>query len=128
MQVIIGRKIYYEKNTGVIIYDTGERCGENIKDSTIDEDFAYAIELKGKNRENIGVIKLEAGQYNAEFAEAVSYGVNTETLELEFGYIINNIQFDFQKPYIQQIKELEEQNALIMLELAQMKGGAINVV
>lgn len=124
MQVILGRRLYYQLNTGIIVYDTGERVGENIVDSTIEEDFMYALELRNKDIEQIGILQLEAGQYSDEFSEAVSYRVNPETKQLEFGYELNPMQNEFQKPYKNQISDLESRTkATEDMILALLEGG-----
>ncbi|MEC1377368.1 hypothetical protein P9D39_24385 [Heyndrickxia oleronia] len=110
MQVILGRRLYYNIITGVILYDTGERMGENIVDSTIEDDFKYSLELRNQNRDIVDYLQLEPGQYNEEFSEAVTYRVNPETKELEFGYEINNDYTGFQSPYKKQIDELKKEN------------------
>ena len=110
MQVILGRRLYYNIITGVILYDTGERIGENIVDSTVEDDFKYSLELRNQNRDIVDYLQLEPGQYNEEFSEAVTYRVNPETKELEFGYEINKDYTGFQSPYKKQIAELKKEN------------------
>ena len=81
----IGRKIYYDKLTGNVLLDTGERVGF-ILPTTIDQDFESYEVLKERVRDTVGVIQLEYGQYAQDFAQCNGYRVNHETLELEFSY------------------------------------------
>jgi hypothetical protein len=108
MLVTIGRKIYYNKLTGQIIFDTGERTGTNIRDTTIEEDYQYVFELQNQNREITGVLQLKAGEFIEEFNDCIGYRVNPETIQLEFtfredGSIEEPI---FEKPYKEQIQAL----------------------
>ena len=120
MMVTIGRKIYYEKTTGVVLYDTGERVGENIVDSTVEEDFKYALELRNKDPENVGVLKLEPHQYNQEFAECVAYRVNPDTLEMEFGYRYGEQPSEYDEPFSKKIAQLAERSKAVEDALLQM--------
>lgn len=119
----IGRKIYFDKSTGNVILDTGEKMGAVIE-TTIDQDFETYQALKERVRDTVGVIKLEYGQYAEDFAQCNGYRVNPETLELEFSYPDPNVTEPqepvFQKPLTEQIKELEEQNLELMLSIAEM--------
>jgi len=121
VQTFLGRRLYYNKLTGVILFDTGERMGENIVDTTVEEDFQYALELRNQNPEIIGHIQLQPHEYSDEFAEAVSYRINPETEELEFGFKQNFDYTGFQKPYKQQISILEEENKAYQQRIADLE-------
>jgi hypothetical protein len=83
----IGRKIYYEKATGNILVDTGERSGD-VVETTQEQDFAAYVLLAERVPETVGLIKLDYGQYAQDFAECNGYRVNVEggTPALEFSY------------------------------------------
>lgn len=81
----IGRKIYYEIETGNVILDTGERQGFVVP-TTVEQDMQTYKGLTERNREAVDVIELEYGQYAQDFAESNGYRVNPETKELEFSY------------------------------------------
>ena len=109
--VIIPRKIYYLKQTGEFILDTGERTGVNLRQTTIDEDFEMYTELEKYSRDSIGCIELEVGEYAEDFQTCISFRVNTETLELEFAFYDENENIEYRKPLEEQIKELKEDHS-----------------
>jgi hypothetical protein len=81
----IGRRLYFDKTTGNILVDTGERTG-SVYETTQEEDFqAYKI-LYERNPETVGAVQLEYGQYTQDFAACDSYRINPETLAVEFSY------------------------------------------
>lgn len=116
----IGRKIYYDKATGNVILDTGEKMGAVIE-TTIDQDYETYQALKERVRDTVGVIQLEFGQYAEDFAQCNGYRVNPETLELEFSYPDPNATEPqepvYRKPLSEQIGELEQRNAKLLLDL-----------
>ncbi|MEK4606536.1 hypothetical protein [Geobacillus sp. FSL W8-1251] len=122
----IGRKIYYDKATGNVILDTGEKMGAVIE-TTIDQDFETYQALKERVRDTVGVIQLEYGQYAQDFAECNGYRVNPETLELEFSYPDPNATEPqepvYQKPLTEQLKETQQAVVELTLLLATMNGG-----
>jgi hypothetical protein len=122
----IGRKIYYEKATGNVIVDTGERMGAVIE-TTIDQDFETYQALKERVRDTVGVIQLEFGQYAQDFAECNGYRVNPETKEIEFSYPDPNATEPqepvYQKPLTEQLKETQQAVAELTLLLATLNGG-----
>ncbi|CDX01311.1 Hypothetical protein DPCES_1424 [Desulfitobacterium hafniense] len=81
----IGRKIYYDLQTGNIIVNTGDRQGSVIP-TTIEQDVLSYTSLSERNRDTFDYIELEYGQYSQDFAECNGYRVNPVTLELEFSY------------------------------------------
>lgn len=56
----IGRKIYFEKLTGNVILDTGERSG-SVVETTIDQDFQAYIALQPYQQSAAGVIQCNYG-------------------------------------------------------------------
>ena len=79
MNIKIGRKIYFDKQTGNIIVDTGEREGF-VVESTIKQDFKTYTALAERVPETVSVIQLEYGQYYQDFVECISVRVNIEKL------------------------------------------------
>ncbi|BBW99005.1 hypothetical protein [Geobacillus subterraneus] len=122
----IGRKIYYDKSTGNVILDTGEKMGAVIE-TTIDQDFETYQALKQRVRDTVGVIQLEFGQYAEDFAQCNGFRVNPQTLELEFSYPDPNATEPqepvYQKPLTEQLKETQQAVAELTLLLAPMNGG-----
>ncbi|PNT91420.1 hypothetical protein [Clostridium thermosuccinogenes] len=99
MNIKIGRKIYFDKQTGNIIVDTGEREGF-VVESTIKQDFKTYTALAERVPETVSVIQLEYGQYSQDFVKCNGYRVNIEVYDtlpddrkheaLEFGYLDPN--------------------------------------
>lgn len=79
----IGRKIYYDLETGNVILNTGERSGD-VVESTIDQDFASYQILNERVRETVGVITLAYGEYKESFQSASGYRI--ENGGLQFSY------------------------------------------
>jgi hypothetical protein len=122
----IGRKIYYDKATGNPILDTGERWGA-VTETSVDEDFATYAVLQERVRDTVDYIQLEYGQYADDFAQCNGYKVDVATKTIVFSYP-DTAQPEqppvYQKPLTEQVADLKEQNAQIMLQLAQLGGGA----
>ncbi|MEK4715329.1 hypothetical protein [Sporosarcina sp. FSL K6-5500] len=126
----IGRKIYYDKATGNIVLDTGERQGDVIE-TTIEQDIAAYTALSERNRGTFDVLELEYGQYAQEFAESNGYRVNPETKILEFSYPNPNepeAPQEFRKPLSQEVEELKlaqtetDSTVLELMELVLLGG------
>lgn len=81
----LGRRIYYDKSTGNVLVDTGERAGFVVP-TTIEQDIATYKILSKRNRETFDYIELEYSQYAQNFAACNGYRVNPETRKLEFSY------------------------------------------
>lgn len=110
----IGRKIYYEKATGNIIVDIGERQGSVIE-TTIEQDIATFTALSERNRDAFDVLELAYGQYTQDFAECNGYRVNPETKTLEFSYPDPNepgVEQPYQAPLSEKVATLEEKAEL----------------
>lgn len=106
----IGRKIFYDKVTGEIIVDTGERSGD-VVETTIEYDISVYKELAERVRDTFDVIQLEYRQYAEDFANCTGYIVDVETKELIFSYDggTEEVPPVFQKPLTDKVKELESQ-------------------
>jgi hypothetical protein len=124
----IGRKIYYDKATGNVILDTGEKMGA-VVETTVDQDFETYQVLKERVRDTVGVIQLEYGQYAADFAQCNGYRVNPETQELEFSYPDPNATEPqepvYRKPLSEELEETKQAIAELTLLLAQMQMGGM---
>lgn len=83
--IYIGKRIYYLKENGNIILDTGEAEGW-VNKTTVEQDFKIYEELQKYTRDSVDCIELEFGEFKTEFAECTSYKVNIETKKLEFDY------------------------------------------
>ncbi len=116
---IIGRRIYFDIETGNIILDKGEMMGSVVK-TTIDQDFNTFTVLQERVRETVGVKELEYGQYAQDFTECNGYRVNPQTLALEFSYPTEGEQPQqpvYQKPLSEQIVALEDSTINYMIDL-----------
>lgn len=122
----VGRKLYFEKSTGNIILDTGQRSGF-VRETTEAEDFATYKALKERVPETVGMLQLEYGQYARDFEECNGYRLDPETLELEFSYPDPNDQEPidpvYRKPLSVELDELKAsdiENKQAIAELTMM--------
>lgn len=118
----IGRKIYYDKITGLVLADTGEKYG-HVRDTTQEEDFQIYKSLSERNPETVGMIQLEYGQYAQDFRECNGYRVNPETQQIEFSYPDpDDLELQepiYQKPLSEEVADLKQAIA----ELTMILGG-----
>ncbi|OAA94074.1 hypothetical protein [Clostridium coskatii] len=101
----IGRRIYYDKNTGNVLLNTGEMQGADdaLKETTIDEDFQTYKVLSQRNKDSVGVIQLEYGQLNNKFSTCTGYSIDTTKNPIDASAII----FTFTTPdaSLQEVKQ-----------------------
>ena len=106
----IGHKLYYDKETGVIVQHIWEASGEWIVETSREKDFADFPALSERNPETVGLLELEYGQYADEFTQASGYRVNPETGTLEFAYPDPNAPEDppvYRAPLTEQVAQLQ---------------------
>ena len=119
----VARKIYYDKATGNVIQDTGEREGSVIE-TNADQDFLSYVSLSGRVRETVGVLELNYGDYAQDFSECNGYNVNAETLTLEFSYPDPNAPEPqepvYKKPLTLEVSELKVENAELKTQQQQL--------
>ena len=120
----IGRRIYYDKATGNVIVDTGERQGAVVP-TTIEQDFQTYRALAERVPETVGVMELEFGQYAEDFAACNGYRVDVsgETPKLVFSYPNPNDPEAppvYQKPLSDQIAELRAENLTAFEAIAEL--------
>lgn len=117
----IGRRIYYDKFTGNVLVNTGERQGD-VRETTIEEDFQSYKALSEHNPETVGVIQLEYGQFRQDFMECNGYRVNPETQEIEFSYPDPSQpepqDLVYQKPLSEEVEDLKQSIAELTILLA----------
>lgn len=105
----IGRKLFYEIETGNIIQVTEERQGAVVA-TTIEQDIATYTALSERNRETFDVLELPFGAYAQDFAEGMQIiGVDIETKTPIFEY--PNVS-DPNEPIVTVVPLSEEINAL----------------
>lgn len=113
-------RAYYDKLTG-----NGIKwyclTGGVYRIPTFEEDYAAHIELSERDKDTIGYIDFENSEYFQDFAQCNGFRVDPQTLELEFSYPDLNAtepqELVYQKPLTEQVAELEQQNAIMLLEL-----------
>ena len=81
----IGTKIYYCLLTGNVIKIIGDMMGY-VKETTFDEDIEIYTELKERDKNNIGLLQFEYGEYPKLSQNSTGVMVNLETKELIFSY------------------------------------------
>ena len=81
----IGSKIYYCLLTGNVIKIIGDMQGY-VKETTLDEDIEIYTELKERDKDSIGLLTFEYGEYPKLSKGSTGVMVNLETKELIFSY------------------------------------------
>ncbi|NNV04771.1 hypothetical protein [Brevibacillus sp. MCWH] len=124
---MIGKKIYYDINTGEVLLIMPEMCGE-YRETTFEEDYNTYKVLNERLINTIGCIQLEYGQYAEDFSQCNGYRVNPETKQLEFSYPDPNepeAPQVFRKPLTEELEETKQAIAELTLLLAQMQMGGM---
>jgi hypothetical protein len=106
----VGRKIYYEKSTGNVLVNTGERQGAVIE-TTIDQDFEMYENLAGRVKESIGIIQLEYGYESDNFAK-YPFRIDTAT---------QTIIWNVDAPYGASLEEVKALKIQQMNEICQQE-------
>ena len=81
----IGTKIYYCLLTGNVIKVIGDMQGY-VRETTFDVDIEIYTELKERDRDSIGLLQLNYGEYPKLSQNATGVMVDLETKELKFSY------------------------------------------
>ena len=81
----IGTKIYYCPLTGNVIKIIGDMQG-HVKETTFNEDIEIYAELKERDKDAIGLLTFEYGEYPKLSKNATGVMVDLETKELIFSY------------------------------------------
>ncbi|MBB6637357.1 hypothetical protein [Cohnella thailandensis] len=120
----VGRKIYYDRVTGNVLVDTGERSGEVIE-TTQEGDFASYGALAERIPETVGVLHLEFGQYAADFTACNGYRVDIKGEEpiLVFSYPnpSHTAEPVYQKPLTLQVAEQQRLIDELKLSLSDLQ-------
>ncbi|WP_449602819.1 hypothetical protein [Paenibacillus sp. Marseille-Q9583] len=118
----IGKKIYYDKVTGNVLVDTGERSG-SVVETTREQDFEAYKALAERKPESIGLIELEYSEHREDFDACNGYRVDPITGELEFSYPDPNEKPDepqepqYIEPLSIQVAAMKSQNTLLKAQL-----------
>ena len=81
----IGTKIYYCLLTGSVIKIIGDMQGY-VKETTFNEDIELYTELKERDKDSIGLLTFEYGEYPKLSKNTTGVMVDLETKELIFSY------------------------------------------
>jgi hypothetical protein len=79
----IGRKVYYEKTNGVVLWDKGEMSGA-VHETTLKQDIISVPALSLVPEGQLGVVQFAYGAYAEEFATSRGFRINPATQEPEF--------------------------------------------
>ena len=98
----IGRKIYYELQTGDVVLVVPEKFSGI--ETNKEQDFAMYETLSIRNPETVGVVELEYGQYSSDFQTCNSVRVDLASGDLLFNYPI------FEQPLSVTVNALRTEN------------------
>jgi len=85
----IGRRIYYRKDNGEFLFDTGEKIGRRVRDSTVEQDLSIIKSLHPDvELDNIDFIQLEFGEYRDAISLSRFLTVDPKTKRLQFHGIV----------------------------------------
>ncbi|WP_051236299.1 hypothetical protein [Paenibacillus pinihumi] len=79
----IGRKLYYDRSSGDVIVDTGQRAG-SVVPTTVEQDYAAYRALAVRLPDTVGLLQLGYGDYGQDFAECIGYRVDPDTEQVLF--------------------------------------------
>ena len=125
----IGSKIYYCLLTGNVIKIIGDMQGY-VKETTFDEDIEIYTELKERDRDSIGLLQFNYGEYPKLSKDSTGVMVNLETKELIFSYEelptppIEPTEIEIMQEKISQLEEKinKLQNSISEMNLIILKG------
>lgn len=104
-------KIYYDKITGERIWDMSYNQQTKVD---FNHDYEVVRELNVRTKESIGLLVLENGAYEQDFADSNGFRVNVATKTLEFSYPDPNhpeAPQVFETPLTDQIKILKQEQS-----------------
>lgn len=111
----IGAKVYYDKTTGDVLVNTGERSG-NVVETTVEQDFEVYRELTQRVPESVGMIQFEFGAHVDDYAAGGALvRLNPETLEPLFTYSHPESSPEPRPALSTQVSALESETAALNL-------------
>lgn len=117
----IGSKIYFDKITGDVIENTGERTG-SVVETTREQDFEAYTSLSKREPETVGMIQLEYGAYAEDYAAGGRITrIDLETLKPLFTYpepVDPETPQEPQPALSEQLAKLEQENTLLKAQNA----------
>lgn len=127
----IGARIYYEKTSGNVIQEIGQRSGDVIE-TTQEEDFASYAALKERDPESLGVLHLDYDAYSSDRAiGGVVTRINLESMEPLFTYPDPSNPETPQEPrpalskQVEQLAAESNANQMALMELHMMLLGVV---
>lgn len=99
--MFLGRKIYYDKLTGNVVLEIGERHGDIIE-TTIEQDFECFAELSQRVPETVGLIKLEYGQLKDNFRNCSSYRIDINKSVIDATAIVFSYDHPIPEPTLEE--------------------------
>lgn len=112
----LGTKVYYDNQTGNILQIVGDMTGY-VVETTFEQDIITYNSLKDINREIIGLLQFEYGEYFKLSEGSTGVRVNLETKELEFTY--EELPQEPQKPT--EIKIIQDKISILEAENENLK-------
>ncbi|WP_413373277.1 hypothetical protein [Paenibacillus taichungensis] len=113
----IGAKVYYDKDTGNVIQEIGERSGGVIETNT-EQDFTSYVTLSERVPESVEMIQFEYGAFEADYKiGGIITRIDLETMEPLFTYPDPNDPETPQEPR----PALSEQVGSLGGQMAEMK-------
>lgn len=121
----IGAKIYYDKNTGNVIVNTGERSGV-VVETTVEQDFEIYRDLAQRFPESVGMIQLGYGEYDSDVsAGGVISKVDLITLKPLFTYPTPDTEPEPQPSLSQKVDDIEKRQDLMQEALDNLLMGGL---
>ena len=93
----LGTKIYYLKNNGNIIVETGDVMG-CVVETSFDEDYENYTELKKYDKQAIGCIQLEYGELSKLLVEHKANSFKVDVSSSPHKLVFEWIDYDTGKP------------------------------
>ena len=117
----LGRKIYFNNNTGEIILITSQ-IDKHYIETTFEEDYNFYLQFRNYDKNVVDCIQLEYGEYDNEFNSKVCNKVNLDTKGLIFEDREDREE-DFNKFDMleKKISILEEENQALKEEITQIQ-------
>lgn len=102
----IGTKIYFEKNTGNVIMQTGDMRG-CVVETTTEQDFVNYEALKKYDKNAVGKIQLEYGEFGKLMEENKANSYKVDVSEKEPKLMFEWIDYSTGEPAERPKSELE---------------------
>lgn len=114
----IGTKIYYCVLTGNVIKIIGDMQGY-VKETSFDEEIEIYTELKERDKDSIGLLTFNYGEYPKLSQGSTGVMVDLETKELTFSY--EELPTPLQEPT--EIEKIKEKISILEAENESLKEG-----